>query len=277
MPLIAMTREMGSFGKDVAAGVAEALAIPVLHHEIIEPLADKMRLRKSHVIRLLEGHPSFFERLTADQTSLSIYTAEETFNLAAQGRGAVLRSWGAANLLRPVSHVVCVRVCAPKPLRIERMKQRMKSSDATQAKREVEDNDEAHGAIIRRHFGVDWWDAEQYDLVLNTERMSIEECVDNVLHCVRHADFQETSRSHAMFENLRLQARVRAHLRQTPQTRTVRIAISADDGTLVLGGVVDSALERSRAAEVAAAVPGVMAVRNELAVIAERRSHHRDG
>ena len=55
MPLIAMTREMGSLGKDVAAGVAEALGISVLHHEVIEPLADKMRLRKSHVIRLLEG------------------------------------------------------------------------------------------------------------------------------------------------------------------------------------------------------------------------------
>ena len=75
MPLIAMTREMGSLGKEVAKGVAETLGIPVLHHEIIEPLADKMRLRKSHVIKLLEGQPSFFERVTGDHTSLSFYTA----------------------------------------------------------------------------------------------------------------------------------------------------------------------------------------------------------
>jgi len=157
MPLIAMTREMGSLGKDVAAGVAATLGIPVLHHEITEPLADKMRVRKSHVIKLLEGHPSFFERLTADQTSLSIYTAEETFKLAAESPGTVVRSWGAANLLRQVPHVVCVRVCAPKALRVQRMKERMKSSDEALIAREVDNNDEAHAAIVRRHFGVNWW------------------------------------------------------------------------------------------------------------------------
>ena len=55
MPLIAMTREMGSLGKDVAAGIAERLGKPVVHHEIIDNLASKMRLRKSHVIRFLEA------------------------------------------------------------------------------------------------------------------------------------------------------------------------------------------------------------------------------
>ena len=277
MPLIAMTREMGSLGKDVAKGVADALGIPVLHHEVIEPLADKMRVRKSHVIKLLEGQPSFFERLTADHTSLSIYTADETFALAAKDSGAVIRSWGAANLLRAVSHVVCVRVCAPKRLRIERMKARMQSSDESLVRREVESNDEAHAAIVRRHFNVDWWDAEQYDLVLNTERVSIDECVENVLHFVRHPDFQETAASHATFDNLRLEARVRSALRQESRTRTVRIAIAADQGRIKLEGVVETAQDKLAVADVAAAVPGVADVANELVVLSERQSHHRDG
>ncbi|MGH8664839.1 MAG: cytidylate kinase family protein [Burkholderiales bacterium] len=277
MPLIAMTREMGSLGKDVAKGVADALGIPVLHHEIIEPLADKMRLRKSHVIKLLEGQPSFFERLTADHTSLCIYTADETFSLASKDAGAILRSWGAANLLRPVAHVVCVRVCAPKPLRIERMQARMKTSDESLARREVESNDEAHAAIVRRHFGVDWWDAEQYDLVLNTERVSIDECVDTVLRHVRHPDFQETPASHAKLENLRLEAHVRSALRQAPATRTIRIAISADQGRIKLEGVVDTSADKRAVADVAAAVPGVTDVTNDLIVLAERHTHHREG
>ena len=36
MPLIAMTREMGSLGKDVAAAVADRLGKPLVHHEIID-------------------------------------------------------------------------------------------------------------------------------------------------------------------------------------------------------------------------------------------------
>jgi cytidylate kinase len=277
MPLIAMTREMGSLGKDVAKGVADALGIPVLHHEIIEPLADKMRVRKSHVIKLLEGQPSFFERLTADHTSLCIYTADETFSLATRDNGAVLRSWGAANILRPVAHVVCVRVCAPKSVRIRRLQERMNTSDESLARREVEMNDEAHAAIVRRHFGVDCNDAELYDLVLNTERVSIDECVDTVLRCVRHPDFQETAASHAQLGNLRLAAHVRSALRQQPTTRTVRIAIDANDGRVTLSGVVDTAADKRAAADVAAAVPGVTDVANDLIVLAEHRPLHREG
>jgi hypothetical protein len=146
-----MTREMGSLCKDVAARVADALSSPVLHHEIIEPLADNMRVRKSHVIKLLEGRPNFFERLTADQTSLSIYTAEETFRLAAAGAGAVIRSWSAANLLRQVPHVVCARVCAPKALRVRRMKERMQSSHDALVARKLN----ANVSLKLTHMGLD--------------------------------------------------------------------------------------------------------------------------
>ena len=125
MPLIAMTREMGSLGKDVAAQLSERLGKRVVHHEIIDQLANKMRLRKSHVIRFLEGKAGIWERLTTDKTSLSIYTADETFQLAESGQVAVIRGWGAAHLLRPIAHVVCIRVCAPLQLRIKRMMERL--------------------------------------------------------------------------------------------------------------------------------------------------------
>ena len=39
MPIIAITREMGSLGKDVARGLGEALGLPVIYHEVIDHLA----------------------------------------------------------------------------------------------------------------------------------------------------------------------------------------------------------------------------------------------
>ena len=62
MPMIAMTREMGSLGKDVATGIARQVNRKVVYHEIIDQLADKMRLRKSHVERFLDGRAGFWER-----------------------------------------------------------------------------------------------------------------------------------------------------------------------------------------------------------------------
>ena len=54
MPLIAMTLEMGSLGNEVAQGIAEALGLKPLHHEIIGDLADKMRVRRVASALLVE-------------------------------------------------------------------------------------------------------------------------------------------------------------------------------------------------------------------------------
>src|SRR5919108_2999117 len=112
MPVITITREMGSLGKDVARSLGEELGLPVIYHEVIDHLADRLRVRKSHVIRLLDGSAGLLERLTADRTSLAIYTADEIYGLAASSAdkgGAIIRGWGATYLLREIAHVVCVR------------------------------------------------------------------------------------------------------------------------------------------------------------------------
>src|SRR5690349_5441573 len=125
MALVAITREMGSLGKDVADGLSEALKVPLYYHEVADHLADRMRVRKSHVIRLLDGKANMLERLTADKTSLSIFTADEIVNMAVQEKGAVIRGWGATHLLREVPHAVCVRICAPFEVRKRRMMERV--------------------------------------------------------------------------------------------------------------------------------------------------------
>src|ERR1700704_3867763 len=140
MALVAITREMGSLGKDVAAALAEELGVPLVYHEIIDHLADRMRVRKSHVIRLLDGSAGLLERLTADKTSLSVFTADEIFSIASQGRGAVIRGWGATHRLREVPHAVCVRVCAPFEVRKQRMMDRLGSEDGELVAEEIRNN-----------------------------------------------------------------------------------------------------------------------------------------
>jgi len=257
MPIVAMTREMGSLGKDVAQGVSDALGASLYYEEIIDHLADRMRLRKSHVTRLLDGSAGILERMTADKTSLSIFAAEEIVKLAQSEKGAVLRGWGATHLLREVPHVVCVRVCAPFDLRRARMMQRLGTDDANKVAMEVRDNDEAHAAIIRRHFNFNFADAEHYDLVLNTERMSVAECVEQVLRAVRSPDFAETTQSRQALANLGLAWQVRAAMRHSPRTRAMRITVRADGATVMFNGAGYSTEDRNALREVALGVPGV--------------------
>ena len=264
MAIVAMTREMGSLGKDVAAGISQELGLPVVHHEIIDSLADKMRLRKSHVIRLLDGQAGILERLTADETSLSIYTEDELCSLAMRDRGAVIRGWGATHLLGRVPHVVRVRVCAPHALRHKRMLERLRTDDQGFVDEEIRRSDEAQAAIMRRYFNVDWADSSHYDLVLNTERVSVPQCVEEILELVRSAEFAETDASRQALGDVALQTHVRAALRGDPRTRGLRVVVAVSDRTATLSGLVDDEEQSQAASEIAATVPGVKRVASEL-------------
>ena len=264
MALVAITREMGSLGKDVASGLSEALDVPLVYHEVIDHLADRMRVRKSHVIRLLDGSANLLERLTADKTSLSIFTADEIVNLALQGKGAVIRGWGATHLLREVPHAVCVRVCAPFELRKKRMMERVGTTDADKIADEIQQNDEAHTAIMRRNFAVEWTDSEHYDVVLNTERVSVKECVDEVVRLVKAPSFAESDESRKRLADLALAWHMKAALRLSPRTRGLRVSVSARDGRVTLTGLLDKADERTAVNEVVAQAGGATEIDDQL-------------
>lgn len=264
MPLIAMTREMGSLGKDVAAGIAARSNRKVVYHEIIEPIANKMRLRKSHVERFLDGKAGLWERLTTDKTSLSIFTADETFRFLRDGSTGVIRGWGAVHLLKDIPHVIRVRICAPLETRIARMMERLATDNRQTVESEIEMSEEAHTAITKRHFGVNWRDPENYDLVLCTQRLSVEECVDEIENMMRKDRFQETAESLRMVDNVALEWSVRSALRRDGRTAAINITVQCVDGHVTLAGVVDTLKDSSAAADVAGGVEGATSVDNQL-------------
>jgi cytidylate kinase len=262
--MIAMTREMGSLGKDVAAGIAARSGRKVVYHEIIEPIANKMRLRKSHVERFLEGRSGIWERLTTDKTALSIFTADETFRFLRDGSTGVIRGWGAVHLLRNVPHVIRVRVCAPLETRVARMMERLATDNRETVESEIQLSEEAHSAITKRHFGLNWRDPEHYDLVLSTQRLSVDECVDEVESMMKKKAFQETPESLRMVNDLALEWGVRSALRRDARTADLSITVTACDGRVSLLGVADDEGERAAAEEVARAAEGARDVDNQL-------------
>jgi osmotically-inducible protein OsmY len=139
------------------------------------------------------------------------------------------------------------------------MCERLGTSDVAQVAEEIHRNDEAHTAIVKRHYGLQWTDAEHYDVVLNTERVSVEECVEEVLGIVRSPKFAETEASRAKLKDLALSAHVWAALRRVPETRDTRATVSASAGVVAVSGC--STEEMLKIVEVAIAVPGVRDVK----------------
>jgi hypothetical protein len=93
------------------------------------------------------------------------------------------------------------------------MMQRLSTDNRAAVECEIALSEEANGAITRRHFDLNWRDAEHYDLVLSTERLSVEECADEIERVMRCPRFQETPESMRQVEDLALEWSVRSALR----------------------------------------------------------------
>jgi cytidylate kinase len=267
MPVITMTQEMATLGKDVALGVCEALGLQQVRHEIGDVVAGRMQVKKSLIRRIREGKASQVEKWAADEKTISIFTAEEIFDLAVKGN-VLIRGWGATLYLRPISHIPSVRVCAPLELRVRRLMERLETDDEPLARHEIEADDAARAARMGEHFNVDWGDPTLYDLALNTERITIPACIDQVVALAKSASFRETPESRRKLEDLALQARARAALRADDRTLAIDITNAASGGRATLRGSVLDERERSLCREIVERVPGVTSVEDELRTMA---------
>jgi hypothetical protein len=237
---------------------------------VAERVASKMHVSKSLISRLRAGKAGTIERLKADREGMAIYSAEEVLDAAAAGN-VVLRGWGATCLLRPVPHVPCVRILRPLAKRVQWLMAELDTDDAELAEAEIRRSDEANAARMHDQFGVTWGDPVLFDLVLNTDRLSVDTCVQQIKALLARPEFTETAASRALLLGMALQARVRAALRANEATRDVSITIEGADAGVVLRGIVVSAAERAVVEQVAAAVPGVASVDNQLRVMAASR------
>lgn len=266
MPLIAMNREMGSLGQDVARGLEQALGMKIKHHEIIDHLANRARVRKSHVISFLEGTQGLLERLTVDQVRLRVLTADEILSMAESGEPIILRGWGATSLLKDVPHAVRICVSASRRTRVKRMMARLNSDDAAQIERVVDQNDEAARAVMRRHFHIDTRDINEYDMGFNTDRVPVSQCVDEIVKMVKSTDFAETDASRAKLRDIALAHHVRAALRTHSATSHCTVRVEASAGEVTLNGKVDYIEQSEACSDIAKRIKGVRVLANHLHV-----------
>jgi len=270
MPVIALTQEMGSLAKDVALRLADVGGLAVMRNEVVDNVAGRMHVPASLVRRLREGKAGLVERLATDKEQVALYSAEEVFAQAVRGN-VVLRGWGATCLLRPVRHVVRVRVTRPFAQRVAWLMDHLGTDDRDAAEAEVRRSDQAHAARMNAQFGVTWGDPLLYDMVLNTDRVSVDGCTALILQLAQQAEFRETEASRAVLEGLALSARVRAALKANDSTSNVDVQIESRAGRVALSGIVVNEHEKDEAQRVASAVAGVGKVDNDLHLMAITR------
>jgi cytidylate kinase len=265
MTVIAMTREVGSLGTDVAAGVAKELRLKIVHSEsVATSVAERMGVEEGTIRRYADGSASAMERWLISRRKFAHYTSEEVLRLAQEGN-VLIRGWGAAALLRDLPQVISVRVCAPMAFRVRTMMQKMGINDPDTVRRDIERFDAAHARFMRGSFNVEREEL-LYHLVLNTDRLPVEACVRAICALARHSRFQDQRSTQSALADKLLEARVNSALGDeiSLTMAPAGIGVSADNGRVTLVAASSSGHLRAKAEKLVASIAGVRAIDNRI-------------
>jgi osmotically-inducible protein OsmY len=160
------------------------------------------------------------------------------------------------------------------PFREQVLMQRLGINDAGVARREIMRNDVAHNGTVQKMFGIDWMDASLYAIVLNTARVPVEDCIEQVARLAQSPAFQETAQSRSTLMDELILSRVRFALDQGLRSRATlgNIAATVSGGKVALTGATSEKRLMGEAVRLAEGVEGVMAVESQIAQIVQGRS-----
>jgi cytidylate kinase len=264
MSVVAISESIGSLGTEIGQAVAATLGYEFADREILTKAAEHFGEGIFELTHATEEKPTLWERLTDTQHRYTTYVEATMFELAARDN-AVLVGRACTVVLGQIPHVLRVRITAPEAVRAQRVQQQHGLSSEA-ALDYVRRTDRERAARVKFLYHVDWEDPLLYDLMLNTERATVDEGARLVREALRTERFQSTAASSKATRDLNLVAQAKAALMANAITRSRPISVTSADGVITLSGVVDAEQVWATAQDVVARVPGVISVRNEVAV-----------
>ena len=264
MAIVTVSHEMGSGGAEIGAALAERLGYRYVDQDMISQAARQYGVGEEKLTQLDETKPSLFERFDVETRQYITVLQSALLDVAEQDN-VVIMGRGGQVLLRGIIHVLRVRVMAPFDMRVKRVMKKMagqmgETVDVRTTAEMVRRSDQEKFGRMRYLYDVDWGDPSLYDLVLSTEKLTIDAAVEVVLSLLRRPELAATEESRQAVRDRALASRVRAALAAHPETRKYRINVEADHGIIRLEGT--AALEK--AAEVTRGVAGVVDVKEQL-------------
>lgn len=199
--LVTVSRQFGAGGSELARKLGERLGWPVLDDEVTCRCARRLNLDTSTVERLREHSPTLLARLSAallvappeapgiDTMHLLhidaiAEAALESIMEAVQSLPLIVVGFGTQCMFADRADALHVRLIAPMPVRVERLRARF-GWDATTAATRAHRMDDDRRRYVQRYFHRDVNDPLLYDVQINTGRTTLDEAVGLIEQLVR--------------------------------------------------------------------------------------------
>jgi cytidylate kinase len=172
MSAVTISRQLGSFGDQIAEQVAGQLGYQLVERDLINQAARRagapeMALEVIDELGLLGVKPSL-----QAQEAYQVAVRQVIKELAASGNVVIVGRAGSV-LLAGEPDLFHVRIIAPVAERIHRVGQAFAIPEGA-ARARIEASDQRRTEYLRRYHQVDWNASDLYDVVINTERFSVE-------------------------------------------------------------------------------------------------------
>jgi cytidylate kinase len=270
MTVIAMARQFGTEDDAIADAMCDRLGL-----ERIEPpgqdVSRQVGADRETVMRLADEQLTTFRDRWRQYEHGALYDHGEQVYQAVKRGNVLIRGGGAPHLLRPVPHVMRVRIIAPLEHRIQVLRERWALDDEEEIAGIIERLDDARDRINDEVFDIEEdTNPTLYDVVLNTGNLRVADCVEVLVTLSGRSTFEENEHGRSMLKNEHLALRVRGAIYQVPEmlsTRaSVQVEVDARTGVVALSGSVGTHRVARKIEEKAASVESVSTVTNDIQV-----------
>lgn len=269
MAIISIARELGAHGDEIGELLARRLPGTLLNKELLEKRFKEFGANPKTLQRYDERRPGFWASFSAEQNVYLHILKTVLFQEMAKGTCVILGR-GAHILLQELANCLRIRLVAPYVVRVQRIMEQL-SCTKKKAEKALEASDKDRTGFCKFHFNSEWSSPAEYHLVLNTDSISQERCVELILAAGRQliGPAQEAAGRQQLHDRILAQDIIEAIIFQK-NIPVQFLEVQCAGGTATLFGVVSSPSIGRAAEEAAQAVPGVNAVDSRIQVVREQ-------
>jgi cytidylate kinase len=267
MYFITFSRKMGTNGTEIARQVANKLRYQFYDTEAIENAAREMGFLEN-IKEIDEKAPSLFQRLFSHKPAIGLDRLTSLIYELARKGNAVFLGRGSHILLKSFSCALHIRVTASVERRVQNLIERGFHREG--ALKAIERSDHERGAFIKFAFGVDWENPGLYDVILNTDKLSVQLAANTVIQMARSEEIKACSiDAMKSMEMMGLARRAEAALTEAGLTYgpTTSVSVSVvEPGKIRLSGLAENQATKTRAESLLKALKGVGSIENQIRV-----------
>ncbi len=266
MPIITISREMGSGGIPIVHQVAEELGYTLVDGDVIRNAAENYDLSQEALHQIDEKPPAFVENLDRqielNMSRIQLIVLEQ----ALQGK-VVIYGRGGQDLLPGITSAFRVRIIAPFEERVERWAQR-EWIDPDLARSLVRKSDQQRAGFIKYYFDRNWTNPIEYDMVINTIRVSNETAARLVIEATKDPYLVEKTHTCKLnIKDLIIQKKIQIARLDDERIKDIWFNIDVVDCHVTLSGHIYNKAERQAVIDDASRVDGVIGVTDNLKLI----------